>query len=345
MVMTMKKTLSLLLAILLCITLFVSCADNEKNPVEPNSNITENNNKENNVQKKPVEVETETETESHDLLELRDEISDNDAMFGIAYLGYNEGTFSDVKNYFDEMSLYELYPFVEDMELDRYCVTGGDDHYLIVPANKEVPIKAYIGVLNYETYSVDKGELVFESTDGSPFIVRGNESEIVPNIVIECGNVEYTPILSGEDGRLVENYGIYDFSPYETINKYFGIENNDVADDYEDYSYLQGTWAIISEKKEMYLELFDGGEAHYEVKSDEEDMNLWGYWSVEGLTLYLDLYGEDYGEAEGKAPLYSGEYGIMYDGEFLTLSLFDGFAMTECMAENGYDSFMCYGVG
>lgn len=342
MVMTMKKILSLLLVVLLCITLFVSCADNEKNPVEPNSNITENNNKENNVQKKPVEVETETETESPDLLELRDEISDNDAMFGIAYLGYNEGTFSDVKNYFDEMSLYELYPFVEDMELDRYCVTGGDDHYLIVPANKEVPIKAYIGVLNYETYSVDKGELVFESTDGSPFIVRGNESEIVPNIVIECGNVEYTPILSGEDGRLVENYGIYDFSPYETINKYFGIANNDVADDYEDNSYLYATWAKISERVETYLELFEDGSANFShTDVDGNEIFCHGTWFADGLTLFLDLYDSE----DNTKLIYSGEYGIMYEGEILTLSHFDGDYLTAFMTDEGYDSFVYYAVG
>jgi hypothetical protein len=36
---------------------------------------------------------------------------------------------------------------------------------------------------------------------------------------------------------------------------------------------------------------------------------------------------------------------IMCDGETLTLSLFDGDALTSFMAEQGYDSFVYYSVG
>ena len=208
----MKRILLALLAVL-CVIAFVSCRENEQNI----------NNEENSVQENPTEVSKD----APDLVKLKKTIVDNGANLGVAYLGYNEGTFSDVKRYFGESGLYEVYPFVEDMELDRYCVTGGDEHYLIVPTDDAELVQVYIGVPNFETYGVDRGELVFEATDGKPFIVRGNESEIVSNIIIVCGELEYTPYLSGEEGRLVATDKILDFSPYEAVNEYFGIEIDD----------------------------------------------------------------------------------------------------------------------
>ena len=467
----MKKVLSLLTAILLCTAMFSSCAEKENSPVEPSGNITDDQNDENkeNEENKEQNDPVEIKVDSPELSELRKEILDKDAVLGVAYLGYNAGTFSDVKTYLEEISLYEAYPFVKDMELDSYCVTGGDEHYLVVPADKDASLKVYVGVPNYETYTVDKGELVCETTDGAPIIIRGNESEIVPNIVVVCNDIEYSPYLSGEDGRLVENDVIYDFSPYDDINEYFGIsvdgiydgadpifcgswmgeaENGDgelmtmilslyvdntveyiygygnsepiehflgdwefdaerdmillgmyggaldsdfnyvdpyvlecgfkwdmdyrddgtylilvheegdpilfdkggatfefvniPEEEYEDYSYLQATWAIISEKTEIYLDLFEDGSANFtHTDIDGNEISCHGTWFADELTLFLDLYDS---EDETKL-LYSGEYGIMYDGEMLNLSLFDGDALTSFMEETGFDTFMFYAVG
>ena len=85
--------------------------------------------------------------------------------------------------------------------------------------------------------------------------------------------------------------------------------------------------------------MFPDGSAHYYViRDDVTEKDLRGSWHAEALTLYLTL-GED--EA------LTGAYGIMYDGELLTLSILDDFAepLTAFMAENGYDSFILCGVG
>jgi hypothetical protein len=107
----------------------------------------------------------------------------------------------------------------------------------------------------------------------------------------------------------------------------------------EDYSYLIGSWGIISEKSETYLELFPDGSAHYYVTRDGVTENdLRGSWHAEALMLYLTL---------GEEEALTGAYGIMYDGELLTLSILDDFAepLTAFMAENGYDSFILCAVG
>ena len=112
----------------------------------------------------------------------------------------------------------------------------------------------------------------------------------------------------------------------------------------DDYTYLIGSWGIISEKSETYLELFPDGSAHYYVIRDgATEIDLYGSWYAEALTLYINLGWDDSTE---DFALF-GAYGIMYDGELLTLSILDDFAspLTAFMADNGYDSFILCGVG
>ena len=110
-----------------------------------------------------------------------------------------------------------------------------------------------------------------------------------------------------------------------------------------------GSWGVISETKETYLEIFDNGEAHYYVVSDGViQKNFYGSWTAEDLTLGLSLYqcSED-GSAVEEPAVFFGDYGISYDGEFLTLSLIAEATdpLTSFMEENGYEQFMLCGVG
>jgi hypothetical protein len=464
----MKKIISLLLVFTLCAMLFVSCTqENDKPDVKNNNDVTETDDSQGNkTTSKPDKSEKEDEL----LTELRKQISDSGAKLGVAYLGYFVETFDDTKDYFKYLGLYEDYPFVEEMELGDLIVNENNEMYLIVPADNKETVKVYDGVLNEETYELEKGEILGESANGKPFLLLCNVSEIIPNVIISTGTLEYSPCLSGEDGELVENQDIYDFSPYEKIKEYYDIQNgladgadpifcgswfgesengdyelmamnlelyvdgtatyvygvgnseptewfmgewsfdpdrdmilldmyggppNDYEDsdelfidpyelkcgfkwdmDYrddgtyliltheegdpilwgkngatfefaeasepeeeEDYSYLIGSWGIISEKSETYLELFPDGSAHYYVTRDDvTEKDLRGSWHAEALTLYLTL---------GENEALMGAYGIMYDGELLTLSILDDFAepLTAFMAENGYDSFILCGVG
>ncbi len=483
----MKKILTLILAFLLCLVLFVSCTEeNNKPDVENNNSVTENDDGQDGkittkpdksngkTDKKPSKPDV-SEKEDELLTELRKQISDSGAKLGVAYLGGFVETFDDTKEYFKYLGLYEDYPFVEEMELDDLIVNENNEMYLVVPADNTETVKVYDAVLNEETYDLEKGEILGESANGKPFLLLCNVSDIIQNVIISTGTLEYSPYLSGEDGELVENQDIYDFSPYEKIKEYYAIQNgladgadpifcgswfgesengddelmamylelfvdgtatyvygvgnseptewfigewsfdaerdmilldmyggvpNDYEDseelfidpyelecgfkwdmDYrddgtyliltheegdpilwgkngatfefaelyipeeeEDYTYLIGSWGIISEKSETYLELFPDGSAHYYVTIDGvTEKDLRGSWYAEAFTLYLNFGWDDSTEAFA----LSGAYGIMYDGELLTLSILDDFAepLTAFMAENGYDSFILYGVG
>ena len=469
----MKKIISLLLVFTLCAMLFVSCTDETDKPDAVNNNdVTQTDDSQGDkTTSKPDKSEKEDEL----LTQLRKQISDSGAKLGVAYLGYFVETFDDTKDYFKYLGIYEDYPFVEEMELCDLIVNENNEMYLVVPADNTETVKVYDAVLNEETYELEKGELLGESANGKPFLLLCNVSEIIPNVIISKGTFEYSPCLSGEDGELVENQDIYDFSPYEKIKEYYDIQNgladgadpifcgswfgesengdyelmamnlelyvdgtatyvygvgnseptewfmgewsfdaerdmilldmyggvpNDYVDsdelfidpyelkcgfkwdmDYrddgtyliltheegnpilwgkngatfefaeasepeeeEDYSYLIGSWGIISEKSETNLELFPDGSAHYHVTRDGvTEKDLRGSWYAEAFTLYLNFGWDDSTEAFA----LSGAYGIMYDGELLTLSILDDFAepLTAFMAENGYDSFILCAVG
>ena len=421
----------------------------------------------------PDKPDKEEEKADTSLAVLKEEISKNGAKIGIAYLGCFEETFDATKDYFKYLGIYEDYSFVEEMSIDDLIINENNEMYLVVPAdNAEVSV--YDAILNEELYELEKGELLGKAVDGKPFLLLCNVSEIIPNVILETDEFEYIPFLSGENGEIVGNEAVYDFSPYEKIREYFDIQNgladgadpifcgswigeaedgdlgvntlfltlnvdgtatyiygignseptegftgewsydsdrdmilldmfggpyNDYLDseeiyidphdlecgfkwdmDYRDdgtylvltheegdpilwgkngatfelaevtvfeeesYNYLIGSWGILSEKSETYLELFPDGSAHYYVIRDgATEQDLRGSWYAEALTLYLNLGWDDSTE---DFALF-GAYGIMYDGELLTLSILDDFAnpLTAFMADNGYDSFILCSVG
>jgi hypothetical protein len=63
-----------------------------------------------------------------------------------------------------------------------------------------------------------------------PFFLNGNVSEIFPDFLIvaekDGKTVEYTPMLSGMDGKLVSDVdGVYDITPYEQMGDFIYSEN------------------------------------------------------------------------------------------------------------------------
>ena len=480
----MRKILSLLIVLALCTMTFTSCKDKEGNTNTENkdgttvTDIKADTGTVKEADKTDKEIQKTKNEEDAVLQELKKQISDSGAKLGVAYLGCFGETFDDTKEYFKDLGLYEDYPFVEEMELSDLIVNENNEMYLIVPAGNTETVKVYDGILNEEFYVLEKGELLGEAIGGKPFLLLCNVSEVIPNVIIETDNIEYIPFVSGENGKLVPNRDVYDFSPYEKIKEFFGFGNGDIADgadpafcglwtgesedgdyvlntlmlslyvdgtaeyvygignseptegfegewtydserdmilldmfggpynDYldsdekyidpyklqcgfkwdieyrvdgaylvltheegdpilwgkngatfelcyasdfeeESYTYLVGSWGIISELRETYLELFDDGQAHYYVvENDVVTKEVYGLWEAEGLTLYLNLQGH-YDDSEAEKVLISGEYGISYDGEFLTLSPLNeaSDAMTAFMQENGYDSFILCGVG
>ncbi len=269
----------------------------------------------------------------------------SDSMLGVAYLGYFDGTFEDALSYLEDLGVDEQFLFAMELKEDAFVDLAGGELYLLVPAYG-VTLSVCEAVLDEESFSLEKGDAYYIATDAMPVLLSCNESKIISNVIITAddfnGNAfTYSPQISGADGSLITVEDVLDITPYDELAIYYGFA--DGADPIlfgkngaED---LIGTWAIISEKSEVYLELFVDGKARFTATRDETvKKDILGTWSAEGLTLYLD-FAED-GERFG------GEYGISFDGELLTLSILgNSDSFTEFMKENGYEQFMFNGVG
>lgn len=157
--------------------------------------------------------------ENKDVVEVKTTLTENERLFGIAFLGNIEGNFKAVKEELKDKKFYSEFTFVDEIEKDRFFENEGYEVYAIVPLDDSVTIT----VSKYEfdeNFKFTTGEEIAKISDGKPFIIRGNIADFIPNMIIKAEKddrvTEYTPVLSGEDGKLhVMNNEVYDFSIYE----------------------------------------------------------------------------------------------------------------------------------
>jgi len=293
----MKKIFMYLLASCIAFTFFTSC----------NVSVTPPDDSE------TTEITKEQEPDGNSLEDMQTKISDSGSQLGVAYLGYDETAF-DVQSYLDDLGIYELYPFAEDIDEDYIFSTDCNELYLIVPADTETDVRIYEAVLNEETFDLEKGELLGESVGGSPFLLFCNISEIMPNVILSTDYFDYSPCTSGMDGSLVTAEGIYDITPYANINEYFDIQIG--AFDGADPIYC-GSWFCEAEDGDgelmvMYLDLFTDGSAEYVYGIGNSEPIEWfsGEWiyNSENDTILLDMFGGPPNDDPESDALYTDPY-------------------------------------
>ena len=81
------------------------------------------------------------------------------------------------------------------------------------------PVSVYPSTMSESgEYVDDKSTLLFDGLPGEPVIVLCNLSDIYSNVLVTVSDggeaIEVRPGLSGEDGRLVKEPGVYDFSTW-----------------------------------------------------------------------------------------------------------------------------------
>lgn len=129
----------------------------------------------------------------------------------VAFLGTSLNDASTLAMYRDGMDFLGSVEIVEQ---------PGDESYLIVPADTTASIMVYEYVFNEQTGEAEVGKLLFTGEAGEPVIVQGNVSEIMPNLLVyiessEGGYVaEFSPCLSGENGKLAPIEGVLDYTRY-----------------------------------------------------------------------------------------------------------------------------------
>ena len=187
----------------------------------------------------------------------------------------------------------------------------------------------------YEPVEAVPGNELGRFMDGKPVLMRGNISEVVPNLYFETENPDgsflgYNPSLSMRDGSLNMVDGIYDLTPYETL----GIEKETIEGEE-----FVGIWNVVEpDRFEDTLSLNPDGECFYGIVDDDGELVVMysGFWEMAGGELNITLW-EDYDSIK---PAIFGTYipEISSDGQ-LCLELSSGDSLTTNMYYDGYEEF------
>ena len=279
----LKKTVSLVIALAMVVSL-TACGGGSDAPATPDTT-------------KPTAEPTVTaapET-SDDFVMMRQAMIDTTDMAAIAYLGtyfeyYDLYDYSQIEEYIAGIGICEDHPFIANVDADHFVPHIGGQLFYVLPADENASVTVYDLIYNEETYETEYGDVIYYSENGEPFIVMGNESEYIPNIIIEIcdsnGNIlEYIPCLSGMDGRLEEAYDvptIWDISNYEILGY---VSENDYTFDPAVLYYAEDWTAYVPTVNDdevavgFWFDEYGNMEMCYEVYGGEGyDVYYEGYW-------------------------------------------------------------------
>lgn len=135
------------------------------------------------------------------------------AVFGVIFLGFTdpedppfdrEGVVFD--KFLTNTEYTEKYPFLRQIQADRILDAGGTEVYCIVPMDESTNVTAYFQVTDENVSFASNIPLLME-VDGTPFVIRCNVSDVVPNARVVAsnsnGDVTWEPCLSLNDSSVV----------------------------------------------------------------------------------------------------------------------------------------------
>ena len=183
--------------------------------------------------------EAEAETKDDALRSLCKTIADSGCQMGVAFLGTMDEGDTDVLQWLKDSGSVERFPFLADIAAEAVVTQPGNEVYCIVPADKEDTVTVRI----YDPLSsaTPVGQVLYESTEGTPVCLRGNASEIMPNLEVtvsgENGEAVYQPFISLKDGTVsteTAEGNVYDFTPNEAGDVVYFTNLYDEDLDYSD---------------------------------------------------------------------------------------------------------------
>jgi len=183
--------------------------------------------------------EAETETEDDTLKSLRKTIADSGCQMGVAFLGTMDEGDTNVLQWLQDSGSVERFPFLAGITANEVVTQPGNEMYCIVPADDGTTVT----VRTYDPLSsvTPVGQVLYESTEGTPVCLRGNASEIMPNLEVavsgENGKAVYQPFISLKDGTVsteAAEGSVYDFTPGEAEDAVYFTNLYDEDLDYSD---------------------------------------------------------------------------------------------------------------
>ena len=146
------------------------------------------------------------------------------AVMGIVFVGSLIGVGvmadadSDITEWLADSGWTQTFPFLAELTAQQTVTQPGNEVYCIVPADEKagLTVRAY----NLLDDASPAGDVLYESAGGAPVCLRGNVSDIMPNMEVTVsgagGETVYRPALSLMDGTvsvIADCGSVYDFTP------------------------------------------------------------------------------------------------------------------------------------
>lgn len=143
-------------------------------------------------------IEASTEENSPEIQEELFPFAQNH-LYAIKYIGYNLSDFSET-----------------NLEAEDFFDLGGEEYFWIYPRYEGMTLEVHKNFLED-----DSSRLVYSTSSARPLYIKGNESDIFPNITVKLwdnqGNsTEITPYISLRDGSFIANEQGFIISELET---------------------------------------------------------------------------------------------------------------------------------
>lgn len=284
----------------------------------------EENSRESSEDVSSEDVSVDNTVTDHSLTEFLAAVKNDDNLVAVAHLGVCEGDFNAVKAHLEETGIYERYPFLSSVTKDSFFTGRGTELYAVLLLYEGATLEVSTQTIDDSTTDTDgvplmKKEELCKINDAKPIIIRGNYSDIIPELCLTVATtyevaLEYSPHLSLENGMLGNNShvgGVYDFTPYSLL----GITTSEIVLNwYGQVQYDAGT------RLALLLDFYDSGKVIYGYGPVEAGFigKLEGNWTVDGDTLILDFNTLIDEEGESVSEFY-GTFKYTVDGDKLTL--------------------------
>jgi len=128
----------------------------------------------------------------------------------VAYLGGSSDLSADNDDWWQNWSENDTmasWPFIREIGEENQIGWQGDDIYCIVPVDPGATVRVCeLSLGSGDDFELVEGDTIYEWSEGTPFLLRCNVSDIMPDVRIyvrdSSGEHIYSPSLSLEDGQL-----------------------------------------------------------------------------------------------------------------------------------------------
>lgn len=232
-----------------------------------------------------------TEAGKASLVEEQEWLRDYGAVFGASFLGYTPDYSFPGKEY----QRAETYPYLEGIPEDHIIEYTGDEWYVIVPAQEGWKMSIESCSWNDDFTEISTEDLLWESNDGLPLILRCNLSDLYSNVRVTARKgsqeVSWHPYYLTYAGEIEPTDGVMQLLSGSYIPE-------------EGYLYgMEGSWYCDSAKT-------DAGEPYFYsitfmTGEDGYPLDMWYYGGLldgemEDIRFFWDgsyAYGDPLGES------------------------------------------------